>query len=198
MRLKETPSQTAGPYVHIGCTPNFAGINGVYETDLGSDMLNDKTQGERITITGSVLDGLGQALSDVLVEIWQPDATGLFPSATETRGIADPNFTGWGRCASDMTTGLFKFQTIKPGTVPFRDGQMQAPFVTFWIVARGINIGLQTRMYFADEDNSADPVLKRIEHKARIDTLMAQPKGDGVYHFDIRLQGEDETVFFDL
>ncbi|WP_420862914.1 protocatechuate 3,4-dioxygenase subunit alpha [Algirhabdus cladophorae] len=198
MRLKETPSQTAGPYVHIGCTPNFCDISGVYDTDLGTQMVNDQTKGERITITGTVFDGYGQALKDALIEIWQPDAQGLFPSAAETRGTPDPNFTGFGRSPGDMATGAFSFETIKPGPVPFRDGRMQAPFVSFWIVARGINIGLQTRMYFADEDNSKDPVLARIEHQGRIQTLLAQPKGDGIYHFDIHLQGDAETVFFDI
>jgi len=198
MRLKETPSQTAGPYVHIGCTPNFAEITGVYDTDLGSCMMNDATKGQRIHIMGHVIDGYGQPLKDALVEIWQPDAEGLFPSPVEARGMADPNFTGWGRCPTDMTTGAFAFDTIKPGCVPFRNGVPQAPFITVWIVARGINLGLHTRMYFADEDNSLDPVLQRIEHQDRIKTLLAQPVGDNMYQFDIKLQGDGETIFFDI
>lgn len=198
--LKESASQTAGPYVHIGCTPNFTGIHGVYEHDLGSGpLVNDKTRGERITIRGHVIDGAGMALKDALVEIWQADADGLYNSPSETRGAADPNFLGWGRCPGDMATGEFVFETIKPGRVPYNDGRLMAPHITFWIVARGINIGLQTRMYFSDEEqaNAEDPVLARIEHKMRLPTLIAERQGSN-YIFDIRLQGENETVFFDI
>ncbi len=198
-RLKESASQTAGPYVHIGLTPNFAEITGVYSEDLGISMVNDKTRGERITIKVRVIDGADTPLKDALVEIWQADATGLYNSPSEMRGAADPNFTGWGRKATDMTTGECVFETIKPGRVPFRDGRPQAPHITFWIVARGINIGLQTRMYFGDEEkaNAEDPILQRIEHKNRIPTLIA-PRDGNTYTFDIRLQGEKETIFFDI
>ncbi|MGN6764340.1 MAG: protocatechuate 3,4-dioxygenase subunit alpha [Rhizobiaceae bacterium] len=198
-RLKETPSQTAGPYVHIGCVPNFSGINGVYPEDLGSSMVNDKTKGERITIRGNVIDGSGSLLRDALLEIWQADADGLYNSPSEMRGTADPNFTGWGRSPTDMQTGEYVFHTIKPGKVPFRDGRPMAPHVTFWIVARGINLGLQTRMYFGDEKeaNEADPILSRIEHRVRVPTLIAERKGD-TYTFDIHLQGDRETIFFDI
>ncbi|MDH6265027.1 protocatechuate 3,4-dioxygenase alpha subunit [Rhizobium sp. SG_E_25_P2] len=200
--LKETASQTAGPYVHIGCTPNFTGIHGVYDSDLGSGPLyNDKTRGERITIKGRVIDGTGTPLRDALVEIWQADADGFYNSPSETRGKADPNFFGWGRCPADMDSGEFSFQTIKPGRVPFRDKdpRLMAPHVTLWIVARGINIGLNTRMYFSDEPeaNAEDPILKTIEHRVRVPTLIGQRDGD-VVTFDIHLQGEKETIFFDI
>ena len=98
-----------------------------------------------------------------------------------------------------MDTGLCTFQTIKPGRVPFKDGRLMAPHVNVWIVARGINLGLNTRLYFSDEEaaNAEDPVLARIEHKVRIPTLMAERKDD-IYSFDIHLQGENETIFFDI
>jgi protocatechuate 3,4-dioxygenase alpha subunit len=197
--LKETPSQTAGPYVHIGCTPNFAGIGGVYGEDLGTRLITGDARGERITVTGRVFDGAGAPLRDALVEIWQADSAGLYNSPSEMRGSSDPHFTGFGRCATDMETGVFSFETIKPGAVPFPDGRMMAPHVSFWIVARGINIGLHTRMYFSDEAeaNAADPILARIEHRRRVETLIGRRKGDTVT-FDIRLQGADETVFFDI
>lgn len=197
--FKESPSQTAGPYVHIGLTPNFCGIEGVYDQDLGIAMVNDKTRGERITIEGRVFDGAGTPLKDVLVEIWQADADGFYNSPSETRGKADPEFLGWGRCPAHMESGEFVFQTIKPGRVPSRDGRPMAPHITMWIVARGINMGLNTRMYFSDEAeaNAADPVLARIEHKVRVPTLIASREGD-TYTFDIHLQGENETVFFDI
>ncbi|MEO3385454.1 protocatechuate 3,4-dioxygenase subunit alpha [Mesorhizobium sp. CAU 1741] len=198
-RLKESASQTAGPYVHIGLTPNFAEIAGVYSDDLGTSMVNDKTKGERVTITGRVLDGTGTALKDALIEIWQADAAGLYNSPAEMRGAADPNFTGWGRCPTNMDTGEFRFETIKPGPVPFKDGRKMAPHITFWVVARGINIGLHTRMYFPEETeaNDKDPILGRVEHRVRVPTLIAE-KGDDGYRFDIHLQGEKETVFFDI
>ncbi|TCL64590.1 protocatechuate 3,4-dioxygenase subunit alpha [Rhizobium sp. BK251] len=197
--LKETPSQTAGPYVHIGLTPNICDIGGVYETDLGTRMVNDKTLGERITISGRIFDGAGALVRDAVVEIWQADSAGLYNSPSEMRGTADPNFTGWGRSATRAEDGVYTFETIKPGRVPFKDGRRMAPHVTFWIVARGINIGLHTRMYFPEETdaNAQDPLLARIEHRHRLETLIATGTAPA-YSFDIHLQGERETVFLDI
>ena len=198
--LKESASQTAGPYVHIGCTPNFAGIASMYERDLGDSMLNEKTRGEHITVRGGVIDGANAPLRDAMIEIWQANSDRtLRHSPAEMRGTADPNFSGWGRCPASADTGEFVFRTIKPGRVPYKDGRLMAPHITFWIVARGINLGLQTRMYFADEAdaNAQDPMLSRIEHKARVETLMAARDGPA-YVFDIHLQGERETIFFDI
>ena len=195
--LKESPSQTAGPYVHIGCVPNFAGIAGVFPQDLGSTMINADTQGERITITGCVWDGTGSPMKDALIEIWQADANGIFPG-NDPRGPADPNFTGWGRTAGDYDTGEWSFDTIRPGAVPFPDGRMQSPHISLWIVARGINLGLHTRMYFPDAAIDSDPILSRIEHRNRVPTLLAEQTDQNSYRFDIRLQGVDETVFFDF
>ena len=198
-RLKESASQTAGPYVHIGLMPNFSGIAGVFGTDLGAIMVDEKTRGERIDVKMRVFDGADQPLTDALVEIWQADADGFYNSPSEPRAAADPNFTGWGRLATDMTTGECVFRTIKPGRVPFGDGRLMAPHITVWIVARGINIGLHTRMYFGDETaaNTEDPVLAMIEDRTRVPTLIAPRDGD-IYTFDIHLQGEHETVFLDI
>lgn len=197
--LRESPSQTAGPYVHIGCTPNFTGID-IYGGDLGTSMKTGPVKGEEITIKGTVFDGTGTPLRDAMIEIWQPDANGLFNSANETRGQADPNFTGWGRSPGDMNTGEFVFETVKPGRISNHNGELHAPFITAWIVARGINIGLHTRIYFEDEAeaNATDPVLTRIEHQVRVPTLLAKKEADGVYRFDIHLQGANETIFFDI
>ena len=197
--LKETPSQTAGPYVHIGLTPNHSEIGGVYDADLGISMVNDKTHGERITVVGRILDGAGGLVKDAVIEIWQADSAGLYNSPSELRGTADPNFTGWGRCPTSAEDGVFSFETIKPGRVPFKDGRKMAPHITFWIVARGINIGLHTRMYFPEETsaNAEDPLLARIEHKDRLATLIAAKEGS-VYTFDVYLQGDRETVFLDI
>ncbi|MDR7034958.1 protocatechuate 3,4-dioxygenase subunit alpha [Mesorhizobium sp. BE184] len=201
--LKETPSQTAGPYVHIGLTPNWCDIEGVYPKDLGRTMVDAETAGERIIVSGRIFDGSGVPLKDALIEIWQADANGLYNSPLEKRGEADPHFTGWGRQATDGTTGEYRFETIKPGRVPYRDGRLMAPHISFWIVARGINLGLHTRMYFADEDaaNGECPVLSGIGSKARAATLIAS-RGEvddaAIYTFDIHLQGDGETIFFDV
>src|SRR5258705_13190302 len=114
-----------------------------------------------------------------------------------------PTFRGWGRACSDFETGLYRFETIKPGAVIGRDGRPMAPHISFWIVARGINIGLHTRMYFSDETaaNANDPVINLIEWQVRRQTIIAKREEHAtgvVYRFDIRLQGEGETVFFDL
>ncbi|MFD1507861.1 protocatechuate 3,4-dioxygenase subunit alpha [Lacimonas salitolerans] len=193
-RLTETASQTGGPYVHIGCIPTFAGIEGVYPQDLGLSPITDGAKGQIITITGQVIDGTGWALRDALLESWQPDAAGLFPGQDE----ADPGVTGFCRFAADKDSGAFTLRTVKPGPVPMRGGGMQAPHISLWIAARGINIGLHTRVYFEDEDNSADPLLARIEQRNRVPSLIATTTGAGEYRFDIRLQGEGETVFLDI
>lgn len=201
--LKESPSQTAGPYIHIGATPNWVEITGVWEDDLGLGLVGSETKGERIIVKGHVFDGSGTPLKDALIEIWQADADGLYNSPEEKRGKADPNFVGWGRQPTDGVTGEYRFETIKPGRVPYKDGRPMAPHITFWIVARGINIGLHTRLYFGDEEaaNAECPVLARIEHKHRVQTLIAtrtEENGLPTYTFDIHLQGEKETVFFDI
>lgn len=196
-KLKESPSQTAGPYVHIGMTPNFCDLPGVYAADMGSTMINGEVEGERITLNIRLIDGAGVPLSDGLVEIWQADASGSFVSPAAPNSNSVPAFTGWGRQASDAN-GVTVFETIKPGRVAGPDGKPMAPHVSLWIVARGINIGLQTRLYFEDEDNEGDFVLNKIIDKRRRQTLIARKDGAGRYHLDIHLQGEKETVFFDI
>ena len=192
--LTETPSQTAGPYVHIGCIPSFAGVDGVYPEDLGASPISDGARGQIITVTGSVLDGVGWAMRDAMLESWQADAAGIYPGQPG----ADPAVSGFCRFAADGDSGEYTLRTVKPGPVAGRDGRAMAPHINIWIVARGINIGLHTRLYFEDEDNSADPLLARIEQRSRADTLLARSTGEGAYRFDIRLQGEGETVFLDL
>jgi protocatechuate 3,4-dioxygenase alpha subunit len=192
--LTETPSQTAGPFVHIGCIPSFAGLEGIYSHDLGRSAVEEGAQGEVITITGCVFDGTGWALRDAMMESWQADAAGRYAG----QAGADPKVGGFCRFAVDKETGAFALRTIKPGRVRDRSGAFMAPHISLWIVARGINIALHTRIYFADEDNSTDPLLARIEQRPRVDTLLATRTGAGAYHFDVRLQGEGETVFLDI
>jgi protocatechuate 3,4-dioxygenase alpha subunit len=192
--LCETPSQTAGPYVHIGCIPSFAGLGDIYPEDLGRSPISEGATGARITIRGAVLDGTGTPLRDAMLESWQPDAAGRFAGMAG----ADPHVSGFCRFAADKDSGEFTLTTVKPGPVALRDGRMQAPNIALWIVARGINIGLQTRIYFEDEDNGGDPLLSRIEQRDRAETLIARRTGEGQYRFDIRLQGAGETVFLDI
>lgn len=192
--LTETASQTGGPYIHIGCVPEFAGLGKVYEKDLGDSPIQEGAKGERITITGNVIDGQGMALRDAMLESWQADANGIYP---DQEG-ADPAVSGFCRFTADKDSGEFSLTTIKPGRVTNRDGSVMAPHICLWIAARGINVGLQTRIYFADEDNEGDLVLNRIENKDRVPTLLATKTGEGSYRFDIRLQGEGETVFLDM
>lgn len=199
--LKETPSQTAGPYVHIGLTPNFAEIKGVYAADPGSTMLTADTVGKRIVVTGRVIDGAGAPVSDAVVEIWQADAGGAYSAPMGPHSNAVPAFSGWGRQPVDAG-GSFRFETIKPGPVIGPDGKPMAPHISLWIVARGINIGLQTRLYFDDETeaNASDWVLNKIADPRRRATLIARKEPGEVPHFvlDIHLQGDRETVFFDV
>ena len=202
--LKETPSQTAGPYVHIGLIPRQAGFD-IFRHDFSNVLAVEGAAGERIRIEGRVLDGTGAPLRDALLEIWQANAAGRYdhPADTQDKPL-DEAFHGWGRAGSDFETGLWWFETVKPGRVVGRHGHMaMAPHVNFWIVARGINVGLHTRMYFADEAeaNAEDPVLRLIEQPDRRQTLIAQREAlDGavVYRFDIHLQGDKETVFLDV
>jgi protocatechuate 3,4-dioxygenase, alpha subunit len=186
--LKETASQTAGPYVHIGLTPSLEGISGPNVPDLGSRPLSAGA-GPRISIGGTIIDGSGAPVGDAVVEIWQADASGQYGTA-------------WGRvaCAPD---GSFSFDSVKPGRVAGPDGRPMAPHVTLWIVARGINVGLHTRLYFGDEAeaNAADQILNRIMDPRRRLTLIAPRSDEGgrpSYRLDIRLQGDNETVFFDI
>jgi protocatechuate 3,4-dioxygenase alpha subunit len=200
--LKETPSQTAGPYVHIGMTPNFCDITGVIAEDLGKSMINGAVEGERIDIVLRLVDGAGAPLFDSLVEIWQADAGGNFVGPVARNSNSVPAFTGWGRQPANEA-GELTFETIKPGRVPGPDGKLMAPHVALWIVARGINIGLQTRLYFEDEAdaNAGDFVLNKIMDKRRRQTLIARREAGGAvprYVLEIHLQGEKETVFFDM
>lgn len=185
--IKETPSQTAGPYVHIGLLPDVAGI------DVKHHGIADNTGlsgGTPIVIKGVVRDGAGEIVKDALLEIWQADGKGQF---------ADGH-TGFARCHTDFETGEFRFDTIKPGSVAWSDGSPQAPHITLMIFARGINIHLQTRIYFADEvdANASDPVLNAVMDGR--ETLLAKPdtSSNNSYRFDVCLQGKAETVFFDI
>jgi protocatechuate 3,4-dioxygenase alpha subunit len=192
-KLKETPSQTAGPFLHIGTVPAMAGLR-VGQPTQQNLLAGSGTMGERIRIEGHIYDGAGAIVKDAMVEVWQANANGQYGSN---------EFLGWGRAATDFDSGLFTFKSIKPGATRFRDGRPQAPHVSFSIFARGINVHLQTRMYFPEEAkaNAADPVLQAVGDPRLIETLIARKETSGneaIYRFDIHLQGEQETVFLDF
>lgn len=201
--LKETASQTAGPYLHIGMMPAAAGIEQRVNRP-GNTLARDGARGERIRIEGTVFDGEGCPVKDALIEIWQADGEGKYAHPADTQAkTPDPQFTGFGRAVSDFKTGLWWFETVKPGRVPGRHTHVMAPHVNVMIFARGINIGLHTRLYFEDEAeaNAADPVLRLVELPPRRETLIAKREerdGQVVYRFDIHLQGGRETVFLDV
>ena len=201
--LNETASQTAGPYVHIGLAPGAAGFS-IYDRELGHDIAGPNAKGERIRVEGTVYDATATPVRDALIEVWQANAAGIHASPDDPRRAqVEDGFLGWGRAISDRETGLFAFDTVKPGSVPGRHGHPMAPHISLWLVARGINVGLHTRLYFGDEAeaNAADPVLTLIEQEERRRTLIAprEQRGDtAVYRFDIRLGHGAETVFFDI
>jgi len=191
--LKETPSQTAGPYLHIGMLPAQAGLKLRSQEKLNV-LAGPGVEGTRIRVEGTVYDGAGLPVRDAGIEIWQADSKGRYNA---------PGFSGWGRAGADFETGLYWFETIRPGRTPFDATRLQAPHLSLLVFARGINIHLHTRMYFADEDaaNAEDPILRSIELRPLRQTLMASAEKRGsetVYRFDIHLQGEKETIFFDI
>ena len=199
----ETASQTAGPYLHIGMMPRAAGLS-IREREQWHVLAGPEAVGERIRLEGTIRDGTGALVRDAQIEIWQANAHGKYDHPADRRDLpVDPAFRGFGRTVADFKTGLWWFETLKPGPVPGRHGGNMAPHISVALFARGINIHLNTRIYFADEPeaNGKDPVLRLIEPEARRETLLARrEERDGriVYRFDIRLQGEAETVFFDV
>ena len=185
MALQITPSQTVGPYFAIGLT----WPDGPYAVPEGTP--------DALWIRGRVTDGEGEPVPDAMIETWQADPDGRFDHPDDPRGPAGAEFRGFGRSGTDAD-GRFGILTVKPGPVPGPDGTTQAPHIDVSVFARGLLNRVVTRVYFADEPdaNASDPILAAVP-EARRATLVAQPEGDG-YRFDVRLQGEGETVFFDI
>lgn len=177
--LRETASQTAGPYVHIGCLPNMVGIKGVFDQDLTS--YGARKGNHTVKIRGQIIDGDGQPCRDIMLEFWQPHSG---------------NKGHWQRCATDLETGFYEIEAEMPDVMSDADGKDIAPFITVWVTARGINIGLLTRIYFSLPEDDAQ--LQLIDEERR-HTLIAKPlEGADEYQFDVYLQGDKETVFFDI
>jgi protocatechuate 3,4-dioxygenase alpha subunit len=182
-----TPSQTVGPYLHIALVWHD-----------GAAVVPEGTPGA-VWLRGSVYDGAGAPVPDALVETWQADANGRFDHPDDPRGAIPGRrgFRGFGRCGT-ADVGQWAIRTVKPGAVPAADGRPQAPHIDLSVFARGLLDRIVTRLYFSDEAdaNYTDPVLRSVP-EVRRGTLVAQRTVDG-YHFDVRLQGAGETVFFDL
>jgi protocatechuate 3,4-dioxygenase, alpha subunit len=178
-----TPSQTVGPFLSIGL-----------DWPDGPNVVEPGTPGA-IRVNGQVFDGAGAPVTDALVETWQADENGSFNHPDDVRG-GTTDFRGFGRSATSCA-GWYGVVTRKPGTVPAADGRTQAPHIDVSVFARGLLNRVITRVYFDDDAaaNEADPVLSTLE-PARRETLIARFDGAGGYRFDIRLQGENETVFF--
>jgi protocatechuate 3,4-dioxygenase alpha subunit len=195
----QSPSQTIGPFFHYGLNPVEA--NYPHTQIANHCLVSEQTQGERLSLTGRVFDGKGVVVEDALVEIWQANAAGRYrhPNDARSQRALDPHFQGFGRCGTGASDdGRFVFKTIKPG--PDQPGN--APFISVTVFMRGLLNHVYTRVYFDDEvdANATDPVLSRTEAGRKV-TLLAKccNTPDGLeYTFDIHMQGEQETVFFDL
>lgn len=196
MAMKQTPSQTVGPFFAYGLTPEQYGYS--FTSIAGGDLVTSETVGERIRIEGRVLDGEGQPVSDAMIEIWQADGQGRYAHPLDGRG-SNTGFKGFGRVGTGVDPqSRFIFNTVKPGSA---DGR-QAPHINVIVFARGLLLHAYTRIYFSDEAeaNARDPVLEAVPPERR-QTLMAhREESDSgiVYRFDIRMQGDAETVFFDV
>ncbi len=186
----ETPSQTVGPFFAYGMTPGAYGYS--YPEIHKSDLAGPNVEGDRIVIEGQVFDGNGAAVHDAVVEIFQADARGSYPIAARNDG-----FTGFGRCGTgaDGPEGArrYLFRTIKPGQA----SEASAPAVNVIVAMRGLLNHFVTRMYFPEDNHESDPVMIQVP-KNRRSTLIAELIAPNHYRFDIRMQGDGETVFFDL
>ncbi len=200
-----TPSQTVGPFFAYGLAPHNRcdwkpNPNYDWKDTIGADLVTPDATGTRIRIEGCVLDGDGAPINDAMIEIWQADAQGRYASPRDSRARTNALFKGFGRSATDKQ-GVYSFDTVKPGSVPGPDGKPQAPHIVFCIYSRGMLRQVYTRLYFADEAaNGADPILALVPADRR-GTLVAHKQagsGQPVYRFDIRMQGDSETVFFDI
>jgi protocatechuate 3,4-dioxygenase alpha subunit len=191
-----TPSQTVGPYFAYGLTP---GSKYEWNDAFSNDLVTPDATGDRIRIAGRVFDGDGAAIPDAMLEIWQADAQGRYANPQDKRALPNATFKGFGRCGTSAE-GEFSFDTIKPGIVPDPDGKPQAPHILLAVFARGMLLHLYTRIYFDDEadKNAADPILALVPAERRATLIARREAGSATYRLDIHLQGDDETVFFDV
>jgi len=187
MRLVTTPSQTVGPFFSLGL-----------EQLIVDTIAPENVPGERVTIRGRVLDGDGKPVPDALIEIWQADAAGRYAHPEDTLSKAAQNkFLGYGRVPTNEN-GEFRFVTVKPGRVPGPHGKLQAPHLAISIFMRGLLKRLVTRIYFPGEASNVEDFVLNLVEPARRETLIGRMSRDGKQlEWNVILQGEGETVFFD-
>jgi protocatechuate 3,4-dioxygenase alpha subunit len=193
-----TPSQTIGPFAAPALTPNEKGkVNYNWSQLIGGDLVTPDAVGERIRIEGRVFDGDGAPIDGTLFEIWQADGQGRYAHPRDPRR-PNATFKGFGRVEADKSA-FFAFDTIKPGRVPTPDGTLQAPHVMMAVHMRGILLHLFTRIYFSDEaSNAEDPILKLVPADRRDTIIAKRDPSKPVYSIDLHIQGDRETVFFDV
>jgi protocatechuate 3,4-dioxygenase, alpha subunit len=192
-KLRQTPSQTVGPYFAYGLAPEQYGYQQNLTSIAGSQMAEGDVEGERIRIEGRVFDGAGNPISDALIEVWQADSLGRYAHPADPRG-SNNTFRGFGRCGTGTDPqNRFWFDTIKPGHAE----PGEAPHLNIIVSMRGMLLHAFTRIYFPDEpSNATDKVLNAVPPNRR-DTLIATISDGNIYRFDIHMQGDKETVFFD-
>jgi protocatechuate 3,4-dioxygenase alpha subunit len=191
-----TPSQTVGPFFAPALAP---GDKYPWRQPLANDLTTPDATGTRIRIEGRVLDADSKPVDDAMIEIWQADASGRYAHPAD-RPRGNTKFTGFGRAGTDAE-GRYSFSTIKPGAVAGPNGKAQAPHILVAVYARGLPRHAYTRIYFADEaGNAADPILNLVpaDRRKTLIAPRAEKAGQLIYAFDIKLQGENETVFFDV
>ncbi len=192
-----TPSQTVGPYFAYGLTPNRQYD---WKDTFSNDLVTPEVSGERIRIEGRVFDGDGKPIADAMLEIWQADAQGRYASPHDDRAPPNAAFKGFGRVGTGAD-GAYAFETVKPGPVPGSAGKMQAPHILMAVYARGMLRQSHTRIYFGDEAANAEDAILALVPAERRATLVAQRttrNGRAAYTFDVRMQGDQETVFFEI
>lgn len=190
-----TPSQTVGPFFHYMLTPHAYATRPVFTNDL----TEHGATGQRIVIEGRVLDGDGTPVPDAMLEIWQADSEGRYAHPDDRRAPASNAFRGFGRQDTDKA-GRFRFVTIKPGRAPGPNGAQQAPHIAVNVFARGMLRHLVTRIYFeGDPANGEDQILALVPSDRRNTLIAVRDANDpALYHFDVRLQGDNETAFFEV
>jgi protocatechuate 3,4-dioxygenase alpha subunit len=185
MSLRMSASQTVGPFFELG-------LSWLYRADIGPEA----NSGERLRIRGHVYDGDGASVPDAVLEIWQADTQGRFATTPEGAVDSAAEFMGFGRVPVNAD-GAFEVRTLKPGRVPAHSaGQLQAPHLSITVLMRGLLMPVHTRLYFPDDPaNAEDPVLRSVP-EARRGTLNARAIAENTLEWDVRIQGEHETVFF--
>ena len=185
-KFLDTPSQTAGPFLHIGCTPDLIDIN-LFKENIGNFPFENKPLENIIKINGKIFDGNNEPIKDAMIETWQCDEHGIFHTQK-----------GFIRVITNFNTGDYTIRTVKPGRFEDKTGLVHMPHVLFWIFAKGMNRPLVTKMYFKLDELKKDEIFKKLEIEDRISTLIPRTQSENNYEFNIYIQGKKETIFFEI